>query len=574
MHSYKTRVRFLANCRNTHGMAVKPQHGWDEGFEHLRDAAIACHELDLQGRITRVNEAGCRLLGLSENEILGHAVWEFVVPEEQNTAHENLTRKLSGAIPLDAFERNWIRPDGSRMALEIHSNYIRDSQGRIAGLRSFLLDITRRKRAEEALQKVRETLENRIRERTVELELANEFLRREMDERRQRDEEHRKLEAQVQHAQRLESLGVLAGGIAHDFNNLLASIMGYASLAAMDLPDDSRPRRSVEQVLIAAKSAADLTQQMLAYSGRGTFVLDLLNVKDVIEGVVLLLESTISRKATLQLSLAADLPAIQGDASQIRQVVMNLISNAAESLGENSGVVSVKTGTVWADAGELPTLEPGRILPEGRYIFIEVADTGCGMDSETLSKIFDPFFTTKFTGRGLGLAAVLGIIRSHQGSIRVQSHLGLGTTFEVLFPAVEEFVSSPLEQAPKAETWRSEGVILVVDDQPAVRNLARMILERAGLTVLTADDGKAAVEVFAQHAGEIHAVLLDLNMPGMDGGEVFHHITQLVPDVRVVLCSGYNEQDVNTKLRGKKAAGFLRKPYHPFELVERLRTIW
>lgn len=556
-------------------MGVQPQTGWHHGLEFLAESPIACHELDLEGRIVQVNEAGCRLLGLPRHEILGRVVWDFVVPEELEESRDSLIGKLAGQQPLEPLERNWIRPDGTRLVLEIHSNYLRDDVGNIVGIRSFLLDITRRKRAEEALRKVQEGLENRIKERTLALELANEFLRREMDERRQREEEHRKLQAQVQHAQRLESLGILAGGIAHDFNNLLASIMGYASLATMDLATDSRARKSIEQVLIAAKSAADLTQQMLAYSGRGAFVLDLLNVTQLIEGVVRLLESTISKKATLRLNLAPELPPIQGDASQIRQVVMNLITNAAESLGEQSGIVHVTTGVQWAEAGELPATEPGRLLPEGRYIFIEVSDTGCGMDQETLSKIFDPFFTTKFTGRGLGLAAVLGIIRSHQGSVQVQSQPTAGTRFRVLFPAAEGLsLPAAVEQAPEVDAWRSEGVVLVVDDQPAVRNLARMILERAGLTVLMAADGKEAVSVFTEHAAQIHAVLLDLNMPGMDGGEVFQHITQLVPEVRVVLCSGYNEQDVNTKLRGRKPDGFLRKPYHPSELVDRLRGIW
>ena len=555
-------------------MGARPQPGWQHGSELLADAPIACHELDLHGNIVWVNQAECLLLGLPEKRILGNAAWVIIAPETQTQSRDVLQRMLHGEPPPAPLERTIIRGDGSRLIVEIYSQHIRDARGRLVGLRSFLLNITARKQAEEALRKAQEGLENRIRERTHALELANEFLRREMEERQKREAEHRKLEAQVQHAQRLESLGVLAGGIAHDFNNLLASIMGYASLAARDLAEGSRPRQSLEQVLTAARSAADLTQQMLAYSGRGTVVVDLLNVTQLIESVVRLIETTISKKATLQLSLARDLPPVQGDASQIRQVVMNLITNASESLGDSRGTVEVRTGVQWAEAGELEPLEPGQILPAGRYVSIEVADTGCGMDDETLAKIFDPFFTTKFTGRGLGLAAVLGIIRGHHGSIRVDSRVGAGTTFRVMFPAAEGTVTDTEQDLREQPSWRSDGLVLVVDDQPAIRDLARTVLEQAGLSVLTARDGYEAVTMFTEHARDIHAVLLDLSMPGMDGGEVFRHITQVVPDIRVVLCSGYNEQDVNTQFEHHKPAGFLRKPYHPAELVDRLRDVW
>jgi two-component system, cell cycle sensor histidine kinase and response regulator CckA len=521
-----------------------------------------------------VNPAGCRLLGLDESHIVGRYVWDFVAPEDRDISRERILYNLSGDWTLEPVERTWVRPDGARLVLELHTNQIRDSNGQIVGLRTFLLDVTRRKRAEEDLRKVQESLENRIRERTSELELANDFLRREMEERRQAEEEHRRLEAQMQHAQRLESLGVLAGGIAHDFNNLLASIMGYASLASMELAEGSPPHRALNQVLTASQSAADLTRQMLAYSGRGTFVLEPVNLTQLIEGVVRLLESTIHKKAELRLHLGAGLPSIQADASQIRQVVMNLITNAAESLGDKPGAVEVTTGIEWVESGQLAAAGRGEILQTGEYVYLQVTDTGCGMDTKTLNRIFDPFFTTKFTGRGLGLAAVLGIVRGHHGSIQVESELGQGTTFRVMFPAISAGVPSEPAELEGLDSWHAEGVVLVVEDQAPVRDLARTILERAGLTVLTANDGTQAVSVFTVHAHEIHAVLLDLNMPAMDGVEVLNRIHGMVPNIRVVLCSGYNEQEVTTRFEVHKPAGFLRKPYHPWELLDRLRAVW
>ena len=555
-------------------MAAGTQARLQRAFEVLSSAPIPCHELDSEGTIVRINEAGCRILGLREDQIVGRRVWEFVALEERDVSRERILRNLAGSKWLEPVERNWVRPDGVRLALEIHTQQICDPTGTVVGLRTFLLDVTRRKRAEEALRKVQESLENRIRERTAELELANAFLRREMEERREAEEQRRRLETQVQHTQRLESLGVLAGGIAHDFNNLLASVMGYASLAATDLPENSRARQSIERVLIAARSAADLTQQMLAYSGRGTFVLEAVNVTQLIERVARLLESTIPKKATLRLHLAEGLPCIHADASQIQQVVMNLITNAAESLVEGYGAVDVTTGVEWVGVGQRPATERGENLAPGEYVFLEVKDTGCGMDAETLNRIFDPFFTTKFTGRGLGLAAVLGIVRGHHGGIQVHSRPAEGTIFRVMFPAVAVCESDEDEHPAALEPWTGLGTVLVVEDQAPVRDLARMILERSGLTVLTAEDGRQAVDVFTEHVDEVHAVLLDLSMPGMDGAEVLQYMTGLAPQVRVVLCSGYNEQDVNARLDGLKPAGFLRKPYHPSELMERLRAVW
>jgi len=550
--------------------AYRPQE------DPLADAPIACHELDREGSVTWVNDAECRLLGLERSEILGRPIWEFVSPGERDASRRAVLRKLAGGDPLPVFERGYVRPDGVSLILEIHEHYCHAEDGTISGIRSFLLDITRRKHAEEGLLKAQEELESRIRERTEELELAIDFVRREMEERRIAEKEQRKLETQMQSAQRMESVGVLAGGVAHEFNNLLTSIMGYASMASMDLPDDSRARSNIEHVLAAAKSAADLTQQMLAYAGRGRFVLEPLDLSRTVDSTARLLDTMISRKARLNLYLQSDLPRIEADEGQLRQIVINLATNASDALEERPGEVSILTGMQWLEVGELPSLEAGHVLPAGLYVYLEVSDTGTGMDGETLPRIFDPFFSTKFAGRGLGLAAVMGIVRSHKGCIKVTSTVGQGTTMRVLFPALPEGDETVKRAAAANDplSWRATGTVLVVEDEEPIRALVRAILERAGLTVLVASDGTEGLTLFREHEDRIRAVILDLTTPGTDSGEVLRRIQQLRPDVRVLLCTGYSAQQLDTRLQGLRPAGILRKPYVPAELIQRLRDVW
>jgi len=375
------------------------------------------------------------------------------------------------------------------------------------------------------------------------------------------EEERRQLEAQVQQAQKLESLGVLAGGIAHDFNNLLTGVLGNAQLALYDLASSSPARESVEDIEQAARRAADLCRQMLAYSGKGKFVVQPIDLTETVREMGQLLEVSISKKAALRHNLAEGLPAITADATQIRQIVLNLITNASEALGEEGGVVSVATGVMDCDRAYLGCTYLDDDLPEGRYAYLEVADTGCGMDDGTLEKIFEPFFTTKFTGRGLGLAAVLGIVRGHQGAINVYSEPGQGTAFRVLFPALDEPAASESQNDQDPKDIRGTGTVLLVDDEERVRRVGRRILERMGFTVLTARDGREAISVFQEHADEIACVLLDLTMPNMDGVEAFQQLRRIREDVRVVLASGYNEQDATQHFTGQGLAGFIQKPF-------------
>ncbi len=375
------------------------------------------------------------------------------------------------------------------------------------------------------------------------------------------EEGRKRLEAQMQQSQKLESLGVLAGGIAHDFNNLLTGIMGYASLALMELPPASPALNNIRQIETTAHRAAELTKQMLAYSGRGRFIVQPVQISEVIEEMGHLLEISISKKCVLKYDFAVGLPPIEADVTQLRQVIMNLIINASEAIGDKSGVIAVSTGMKRCDQAYLCDMYVNDNLSEGLYVYLDVADTGCGMTPEVRAKLFDPFFTTKFTGRGLGLAALLGIMRGHRGAVKVYSEAGRGSTFKVLFPAAKGVTPAAIEGAPPQEVHRGTGMILVVDDEEVVRELAKEILENAGFTVLAACDGREAMDVYQAHSEEIRAVVLDLTMPHMDGVETFTEMRRIHGDVRVILSSGYNEQDAMERFAGKGLAGFIHKPY-------------
>jgi len=381
------------------------------------------------------------------------------------------------------------------------------------------------------------------------------------------------LEAQIQHAQKLESLGVLAGGIAHDFNNLLTGMLGSASLALMDMAPESPAFASVEQIETSAQRAAELVNQMLAYSGKGKFVVGPLDLSKLVEEMAHLLETVVAKGVVLKCNLAGNLPPIQGDAVQIRQVVMNLITNASDAIGDKSGVVSLTTGVMQMDRDYLAGTYVHDELPDGYYDYVAVSDTGIGMDEETQAKIFDPFFTTKFTGRGLGLAAALGIVRGHKGALRLYSEPGRGTTFKVLFPCIEGPTETSKVASNGAEGWRGQGTILVVDDDESVRAIAKLMLEKFGFTVITANDGREGVEVFRQQPGEFAAVLLDMTMPHMNGEETFGEMRRIRSDVRVVLSSGYSEDDISDRFPVKGLSGFIQKPYRAAALIEKIKEV-
>ena len=398
------------------------------------------------------------------------------------------------------------------------------------------------------------------------------FIALDISDKKRLERENRLIEAQMLHVQKLESLGVLAGGIAHDFNNILMVVLGNADLALMRLPVESPARENLLQIENAATRAADLARQMLAYSGKGRFVIENLDLSRIVQEMAQMLEVSISKKVMLRYDFAPDLPVLSGDATQLRQVILNLVINASEAIGDANGVIAISTGCMECDRSYLSESWIDDRLPEGAYLILEVADTGCGIDREIFSKIFDPFFTTKFTGRGLGMAALLGIVRGHKGAVKIYSEVGKGSTFRLLFPCLQVAADQQEQSAPEG-IWRGSGTVLLADDEEAIRGLGQEMLEALGFSVLTACDGRDAVEIFKRNREEIVCVLLDLTMPKLDGEQTFRALRLIKPDLKVVMSSGYNEQEVTQKFVGKGLAGFIQKPYKLVEVSLKLRAI-
>ena len=397
-------------------------------------------------------------------------------------------------------------------------------------------------------------------------------LTRDVTERKRMEKEQQQLEKQLLHSQKLESLGVLAGGIAHDFNNILMAIMGNAELALMRINKESPAIGNLQNIEQASARAADLAAQMLAYSGKGKFVIEAVDVNQLLQEMLHMLNVSISKKALLDFHLADQLPCIEGDATQIRQVIMNLVINASEALGNDSGTIAVKTGSMMCDRRYLKNVWQNEELPEGLYVYFEIADSGCGMDKETMGRLFDPFFTTKFTGRGLGMAAVLGIIRGHKGAIVVYSEPEKGTTIRVLIPASKLQATSEKSSPAEEAAWEGAGKALLVDDEEVVLSIGTEMLRELGFTTVTARDGGEALEVYKKTPG-IRLVILDLTMPHMSGDQCLAELKKIDPEVKVVISSGFSEIEVKQKFAGSDPAGFIQKPYRLSALKEVLKAV-
>ncbi|MBU0638456.1 MAG: response regulator, partial [Planctomycetes bacterium] len=369
--------------------------------------------------------------------------------------------------------------------------------------------------------------------------------------------------------------------IAHDFNNLLLAVSGNLDMALLDLSAVSPARPGIEQAARAAKRATELTREMLAYSGRGKFEVKSFSLNELVRENAHLFHVVVSKNVTMSMQLAPDLPLIQADPAQVQQVVMNLITNASEAMGEKAGTIVFATGVMDCDKASLQRSRVTEKPAPGRFVYLDVADTGCGMDDATLQRLFDPFFSTKITGRGLGMAAVLGIIRGHKGAILVDSQVGRGTTIRVLFPVAWAALAEEGETAPSPSevTTRApvqaqlSGTLLIVDDEPSVRDVSNVMVRRLGFNALIANDGQEALAVFREHAASITGVLVDLSMPVMDGVAAAQEMKRLKPETRIILCSGYDAQDAMERFAADGIDAFLQKPYQLRELRETLTRV-
>ncbi len=388
---------------------------------------------------------------------------------------------------------------------------------------------------------------------------------------KQQEQERRRYEQQLQHVQRLESLGIMAGGIAHDFNNILTGILGNVELMFDELPKDAACSESLQDIRTAALRASELTKQLLAYSGKGRSENRVLELNALIQESVQLLKLSVSKKAEVNLRLASSSLIMRGDAAQLRQIMMNLVMNASDALEHRSGEISIASGSEEIPTAFSSEFQPGVLHPPGRYVFVEVRNTGCGIDESLRQKIFEPFFTTKFTGRGLGLAAVLGIVRSHRGVMRIDSVVGKGTTIRVLFPASNDKIEN-VESGRKNQEERGmeKQVILVADDEELVRKLARAMLEKVGYEVIVVEDGLFALEEMRRRNGKVDLVILDMTMPRLSGDETFRAIQKEFPGTRVLLASGYTEGELMDSFTETKPVGFISKPFERDDLLNKI----
>ena len=488
-------IQAVLRTRGTGGSALQAAREWQAIFDAIR---VGIALVDTDGRIRRANDTLGQLLERPAGELLGMSCTQLWgnLPSDRQPFLRALESGHRETLELEYHDKD----------LSVAVDPICDDRGDVTGAVHIVSDVT----------------------------------------------EQRRLEDQFRESQKFETIGTLAAGVAHDFNNLLTSIMGNTSLVLSDLPPDSRLRERLDDVVRSSQRAADLTRQLLAYSGKGRHYMQRVELSSLVRHIETLIEAAVPKKISLEFRLAERLPHIEADVNQLQQVVLNLVSNAAEAIGDASGGISISTGQ------------------DREWVYLEVRDSGCGMDAETRARIFDPFFTTKFTGRGLGLAAVAGIVRSHKGNVQVNSSPGEGSTFRIAFACAE--APAALEPPAAHSTAPAGGTILVVDDEEVVRRIAEAALEVRGFRVVAAANGLQAIRQVREDPS-IDLVLLDLTMPVMGGEEAIDQILEAHPGIQVLVSTGYDHQEAVARFSRKRVAGYLQKPYTARQLADKVQAL-
>lgn len=489
---------------------------------------------DENGLIVSVNPGFCRIYGVAESEVVGQPLTCLYPNDDPDELLAAYRRRFAESEPTSQVELTRTLPDRREHVLEMTFSWFTDSSARTRFL-TVVRDIT---------------------------------------DRRDREEAKLQMERRLLSAQRLESLGIMAGGIAHDFNNMLAGILANVSLIQTG---DSEPAPFVDELNSIERTcmkAAGLCQQMLAYSGRGKFETEVIDLNDLIRESEPLLRASIDRRVVLEFDLGAPMPPMEADASQIKQILLNLAINASEAIGERSGRIRIRTASRSMTQTDCQRSVPSMDMAPGDFVMLIVEDDGSGIEQEHLTRIFDPFFTTKFTGRGLGLAAVMGIVKGHHGGVSVASESEGGACFEIFLPAThQDRVPRPDHDESVASETSGSGTVLLIDDDETIRTVMSEVLRRMGYEVVSAADGLQGLDCFKETPARFDIVLLDLTMPGMDGDQVFEEMQRLDPTISVLLMSGYSERDVSRRFADKKLAGFLQKPFRPAALQAKLREL-
>jgi len=529
----------MTEKRNT--VELLSEIGKDASFsliEAQRMAHVGNWVADLSRNLLFASEECCRIFGLLQKDppCSCDAFFSLTHPDDMKRVRA-ATESIPDSCLSHRIEYRIIRPDNIEKVVIVNEEALTDDSGRPAYIVGVVQDITCRREAEA---------------------------------------DRLAIERKFQQSQKLESLGTLAGGIAHDFNNILMVILGNLDLALKDIPHDSKPHARVEQAIKAGRMASDLTAKMLAYAGKGAFILKELDLNTVVHSNSSLFRSFVSHNITLDIVPAADLPLIYADAGQILQVIMNLLINASEAIGQQRGAIKISTGVEQCDQQTLKLSMLEDKPHAGPFVWLEISDTGCGIDKETRQRMFEPFFSTKFMGRGLGMPSALGIIRAHSGAILLESEPGKGSAFRVLFPVKKnewEVFSKKIRSAEKPVINKTDAMILIVDDEDPVRELCIAFVKNSGFNTLDTADPVEALDIFRENSGAISLIILDMQMPKMDGIQAFYEFRKIRSDVRVLFCSGFDEEKVLSLFPGDRPEGFIQKPFMRHELTIKLNQI-